>query len=264
MPLLLQHIKDCLVLLYLKHPKRRINMRRILLIFLCIFLIFIFSLSVRAFQLIGSGGVEPPGPTRELGWDGDHADGNKVAYVHDDANTRLGTENGTIEISNSYGYSGNGLRVNGLNESLEFANNSADIFDFTQGKVKMRIYVPSFAADDTYMPFFEGYVNSTNFFVFYVRDMAAGCNIRAEHYGGGVVNSSNLTAATWHLLEVEWNANDFGLRIRIDEGSWTTDATLNDLTTDCTDVNFGEADKNGNNKTIYMDNVDIWVTPDES
>jgi len=208
-------------------------------------------------------------------WTGDYDDGgadtDKIC-INSGASTADGSLNGSPDISSSYGETGNGIRFDVTDESLEWPVTSGNIFTSSSGTVCLNIYLQDSTQQ---IMLFEAYTNSSYELRFYTEiDNTVTC----RHEGNNVVvdtgtdNSDTVTDQTWTIVCCSWDidndcvdADDGCLSTWVEGGSgWVDDADPDILTpwtgNEPATVKIGEEDSNigGNTATVYIDWVKTW------
>ena len=196
-----------------------------------------------------AGGSCPSG-TYYFAWNGDYtADTDKGCFGATPAD---GTPTGSIEITSSYGQSGNGLRINAESEGLSWSTFNLDNDAFT---VWMDIYIVTYT---NITVVFEFHYDASDYL--YVR-LQPGPVPRFYLMRGGaevlITSINNITDSTWTTLGFSFRDSTNEMAIKVGANSWESDEfTFGAWTNEPTVLRLGNVDHAGFNATaIYYDNV---------
>lgn len=210
----------------------------------------------------GNGGDCPSGSNYLSAWDGDYTSQDKYICYNSQVSQKDGTEIGTVEISGSYGRTGNGLRINASNERLEWPIVSDDILDDSVGTVCVDIYVNVATITGQVDIFQANDGGGAPAMSVVVRSSAT---VRGLWYDGSenyATSTGTVTEQTWETLKYTWDQPNDDHKICIDAAcDEFLDAGLGSLAGLDT-ILLGEEYAGVVSHPVWIDNLRVYDTYD--
>lgn len=211
------------------------------------------------------------GPCDNLGnadmyWDGDHTTSTVTGCVSGDVITGSLT-GATISTDQNHTAGGQyALDPTSGNDYLNFPVTLEDIFVSSAGAASFWVYP---TATTGYDGIFEatGLDGTDEIWVTINPDNT----ISYRHKGQGnqvdVTSSDTVSDAAWNQVEIRWSVAEDKIGIKINSGSWLDDSDGTAVTvfgTEPSNVTLGEHYGDGWTETVYIDDLHVWKTYDQS